>query len=68
VTDKISASKKRTGNWKLRGLEMESYMSRKMTLKGTEGEARQSKDRAEVEEEEKEDEIYIYMYAVYMVT
>jgi hypothetical protein len=31
-------------------------------VEGTEGEARQSKDRAEVEEEEKEEELYIYIY------
>ena len=31
-------------------------------VEGTEGEARQSKDKAEVEEEEKEEEIYIYIY------
>jgi hypothetical protein len=66
VTDKISASKKRTGNWKLWGLEMESYVSRKMRLKGTEGEPRHSKDRAEVEEEKKEEETHIYIYTLYI--
>ena len=52
-----------------RGLEMECYVEEN-EVEGTEGEARQSKDRAEVEEEEKEEEIYIYIYtsAVYMVT
>lgn len=40
-------------------------------VEGTEGEARQSEDIAEVEEEEeeeKEEEIYIYISSVYMVT
>jgi len=38
-------------------------------VEGTEGEARQSEDIAEVEEEEeeeKEEEIYIYIYPLYI--
>jgi hypothetical protein len=36
-------------------------------VEGTEGEARHSKDRAEVEEEKKKKKrIYIYMYTLYI--
>lgn len=35
-------------------------------VEGTEGEARQSNDRAEVEEEEKEENIYIYVHPLYI--